>query len=174
MSVEFTIFPRSESPGFLIYRAAARLKCGLRRAFQAEGFDLTTEQWAVLSTLWESNGVHQSRVAEKTAKDRHNIARIVNLLEKSGLVRREPDCNDKRWRRVYLTSEGWALKPKLVGIASDFLQEALKGVTQEDLESVRRVLGRVLENLGESPETADEPPCERAEDRGGRSPELEA
>jgi MarR family transcriptional regulator, organic hydroperoxide resistance regulator len=148
MKLKLSLFPRSESPGFLIYQTATRLKVGLRRAFRLEGVDVTPEQWTVLNSLWETDGVHQGLLAEKTAKDRHNIARILNLLKKGGLVRREPDGNDKRWRRVYLTNDGWALKPKLVRVSMHFLEEALAGLTQEDLDVMRQILERIADNLG--------------------------
>jgi DNA-binding MarR family transcriptional regulator len=123
------------------------MKAGLHRAFQSEGFNVTPEQWTVLSSLWEAEGVHQSLLAEKTLKDRHNITRILNLLERAGLVRRETDRGDLRRQRVYLTEAGKALKPELVRIAIDFLQKALAGMSQEDLNSMQRILGQVLDNL---------------------------
>jgi DNA-binding MarR family transcriptional regulator len=35
-------------------------------------FDITPEQWGVLSRLWQSEGIHESKLAARTAKDRHN------------------------------------------------------------------------------------------------------
>jgi len=155
MKLRLNIFPRIESPGFLIYRAATQMKVGLLRAFQAEGFNVTPEQWTVLSSLWEDEGLNQTLLAEKTLKDRHNMTRILNLLEKGGLVRREPDSGDRRCQRVYLTEAGRALKPKLVRIATDFLQKALTGMNQEDVDSMKRILGQILNNLGSDPESAE-------------------
>jgi len=149
------MFPRTESPGFLIYRTATQMKAGLLRAFQAEGFNVTPEQWTVLSSLWEDEGLNQTLLAEKTLKDRHNVTRILDLLEKGGLVRREPDSGDRRCQRDYLTRAGRALKPKLVGIATDFLQKALTGMSQEDLDSMKRILGQILKNLGSDSKSAE-------------------
>jgi DNA-binding MarR family transcriptional regulator len=163
MKLKLNIFPRIESPGFLIYRAANRMKVGLHRAFQAEGFDVTPEQWTVLSSLWESEGVHQSLLADKTLKDRHNIARILSLLEKAGLVRREPDSVDQRRQRVYLTEAGKALKPQLVHIATRFLQKAFTGMSQEDLNSMKRIARQILKNLGSDSKSAEAPHFRRPE-----------
>lgn len=154
MALKFKIFPRSESPGFLIYQAAKRMKAGLHRAFQARGLNVTPEQWTVLCSLWEADSVHQSLLAERTAKDRHNITRILNLLEKSGLVRRVPDHGDRRCQRVCLTKEGKALKPKLVSIATDFLERSLSGLTQRDLDSMTRILGQVIKNVSHNSESS--------------------
>jgi DNA-binding MarR family transcriptional regulator len=147
MALKFKIFPRRESPGFLIYQAATRMKAELHRAFQVHGINATPEQWTVLSSLWESDNVHQSLLAERTGKDRHNITRILNLLEDSGLVRRLPDYEDRRCQRVCLTKAGRALKPKLVDVTTEFLDQALSGLTQGDLHSMTRILSRIIENL---------------------------
>ena len=46
--VNMRLFPRKDSPGFLIRRTATLLKSGLREAFQEHGMDVTPEQWSVL------------------------------------------------------------------------------------------------------------------------------
>jgi DNA-binding MarR family transcriptional regulator len=147
MKLRLNVFPRTASPGFVICQTSTCLKASLHRAFQSEGFDVTPEQWTVLSALWEAEGVHQRLLAEKTAKDRHNITRILNLLEKGGLVRREPDNRDRRRQRIYLTPAGKALKPKLVRIVTGLLEQAFSGMTQEDLIFLMQILGRIRANL---------------------------
>ncbi len=147
MKLRFSIFPRNQSPGFVIYRAAARMKAELTRSFHARGFNVTPEQWGILCSLRESDGVHQAALAERTAKDRHNITRILNLLEKAGLVRRDLHPIDKRCQRVFLTDEGKALQAKLVPIVADFLDNALDGLTQKDLEDMKRILMRITKNV---------------------------
>lgn len=151
---EIGVFPRNESPGFLIYRTAVVLKAGLRRAFQAGGLDVTPEQWSVLGALWESEGVHQSRLAARTEKDRHNITRILDLMEKRRLIERKADRNDKRCQRIYLTEAGRKLELELVPIATDYLNQAFDRLSNEDVSTLRRILGQIMCNLGHSP--ADE------------------
>ena len=153
MSLQFSVFPRRESPGFLIYRTGCMLKAGLKRAFRAKGFKVTPEQWSVLSILWESEGMHQSPLASRASKDRHNITRILNLLERDGLIKREPSSRDKRCQRVYLTDQAKTLVPELIPIVAEFLSGALAGLPEEDVTVMQRVLERILGNLtGDSSE----------------------
>jgi DNA-binding MarR family transcriptional regulator len=147
MTLSFRVFPLDESPGYLMYRTAARLKAELWAAFHNAGFTVTPEQWSVLNRLWESDGEHQTTLAERATKDRHNITRILNLLEKNGLVRREPDPEDKRCHKVYLTDAGRALETELIPIVEAHLQRALSGLTQEDLDHLTKVHMRIVENL---------------------------
>ncbi|MGO9566565.1 MAG: MarR family winged helix-turn-helix transcriptional regulator [Desulfomonilaceae bacterium] len=150
MKLSFTLFPLDNSPGFLIYKTATMMKAELSRAFHTAGFAITPEQWAVLSRLWESEGESQTVLAERTAKDRHNITRILDLLEKNGLVRREPDPEDRRYRRIFLTDEGKDLKGKLTPIVKKHLSRAFSGLDREDVDQLTRIHEHIVENLGES------------------------
>ena len=150
MKLSYTVFPLDNSPGFLIYKTATMMKAELSRAFHAAGFSVTPEQWAVLNRLWESEGESQTVLAGRTSKDRHNITRILDLLEKNGLVRREPDPEDKRYRRIFLTDEGKALKKKLIPIVKKHLGRALSGLDHEDVDQLTRIHEHIVENLGES------------------------
>ncbi|MBI5570111.1 MAG: MarR family transcriptional regulator [Desulfomonile tiedjei] len=155
MAPNLQIFPRKESPGFMIYRTATQMKGGLHRAFRAKGINVTPEQWTVLSSLWEADGMHQSVLACKAAKDKHTLTRILHLLEKAGLVRREAHLKDKRCRRVFLTEEGKGLKEKLVPVAADLLQSAFAGLTQEEIDTLRRILAQIMRNLGRNELTSE-------------------
>jgi DNA-binding MarR family transcriptional regulator len=127
------------------------MKAALQRAFQSQGFDLTPEQWGVLNRLWANEGIHQSFLAEKTGKDRHNITRILNLLEKKGLTKRVPDPDDRRRFKIYLTEPGRELKRKLPPVVIELLEKCLKGLTQKDLQDLERIHKHILRNLGTMP-----------------------
>jgi DNA-binding MarR family transcriptional regulator len=148
MKDSFSVFPLDNSPGFLLYRTAAMMKAELFRAFQASGFAVTPEQWAVLNRLWESEGESQTVLAERTSKDRHNITRILDLLERNGLVRREPDPRDRRSRKVFLTDEGKALKSQLIPIVENHLLRAFSGLGAEDVQQLNRMHQQIAKNLG--------------------------
>ncbi len=147
MKIELNVFPLDNSQGYIIHRLVVQMSLGLQHAFQAKGFNVTPEQWGVLNRLWENEGMHQSALAQRAAKDRHNITRILNLLEKNGFIFRTPDDEDKRRLNVYLTEEGKALKQKLIPIVIGFLQKCFEGLTQEEVQDLRRIHEHILKNL---------------------------
>jgi DNA-binding MarR family transcriptional regulator len=147
MDLELNVFPLDNSPGYTIHRLDTQMALGLQHAFQAKGLNITPEQWGVLNRLWENEGIHQSALAKRATKDRHNITRILNLLEKNGYVRRTPDIEDKRRLNVYLTEEGKTLQHKLIPIAIGFLQKCFEGLTQEEIQELRRIHNHILKNL---------------------------
>ncbi len=146
--LKFNVFPITQSPGRIVSRTHWTLKLGLSRAFADAGFNsLTPEHWAVLSVLWETDGLQQAELADFVGKDRPNITRILDLLESNGFVRREADPKDRRVRRVFLTDQGRKMQDKLTPMAADFLQKALAGVSQADFNAFIRVNQQIEKNM---------------------------
>jgi DNA-binding MarR family transcriptional regulator len=144
-----------ESLGFSIYRLFTQSSNLLRRTFQAEGFDLTPEQWGVLTRLREGEGMNQSHLGEKTFKDRHNITRILNLLEKRGCIERRPDDADRRVYRLFLTESGLALQKQLDVIVRDHRAAIFKGLNTDDMEELMRVFDQIFGNIEKRCRTID-------------------
>ena len=147
MQIELNVFPLENSPGYTIHKLDRQMSLDLQHAFQARGFAITPEQWGVLNRLWENEGIHQSALAERAGKDRHNITRILNLLEKNGFILRTPDGEDKRRLNVNLTEEGKALKQKLIPIAINYLKKCFRGLTADEIQDLKRIHEHILKNL---------------------------
>jgi DNA-binding MarR family transcriptional regulator len=142
-----TEFRLNDSYGYLINLAAQRLKHELHLAFQARGYDITPEQWAVLNRLWEEDGLSQVELAERTFKDKPGTTRILTLLETKGAVVRRPDESDGRVQRVFLTKTGKDLKDKLIPCAQEVLTKSGRNLTKEDIAKFKHTLNQILSNL---------------------------
>lgn len=138
-------FSLDESFGFIIYQTHLRLKNNLNHSFKP--FDMTTEQWGILNRLWEKDGVSQRDLSEKTHKDQPNVTRILDKLEQKGLIRREPNPDDRRAFSIFLTEEGRNLKNQLVPLAVNSLEKALQGFTPEEVQALKASLNRIYNNL---------------------------
>jgi MarR family transcriptional regulator, organic hydroperoxide resistance regulator len=142
-----TEFRLSDSYGYLINLAAQRLKYELHQAFQARGYDITPEQWAVLNRLWEEDGLSQVELAERTFKDKPGTTRILTLLERKGVVVRRADESDGRVQRVFLTQIGKDLKEKLIPCAQEVLMKSGRNLSKEDVAKFKVTLHQILSNL---------------------------
>ncbi len=71
--------------------------------------DLTLSQFSVLEALLHRGPLCQSELAGKLLKSGGNLTLIVDNLEKSGLVTRERDQEDRRFITVSLTEKGRTL-----------------------------------------------------------------
>jgi homoprotocatechuate degradation regulator HpaR len=67
---------------------------------------LTEQQWRVVRVLAEHDGIDASEVAARSFLLAPSLTRILQFLEKEGLVRRRLDSNDQRRSVLTLTKKG--------------------------------------------------------------------
>jgi len=70
-------------------------------------------------------------------------------MEQAGLVLRERDSRDRRAVQVELTRAGHTLHTRLLKAVISFNQELSAGLSSDDLETLRNLLGRLSANVGE-------------------------
>jgi len=119
----------------------------LQKYFRESGLDLTVEQWSVLVHLWKEDGVNQQELCNKTFRDKPSITRLLDNMEKLGMVTRVASKEDRRIKYIFLTEEAKEMRDKTMELANNTLMEGLTGVSSEDVEVVRKVLTQVYENL---------------------------
>lgn len=129
--------------GYVVGHAAARIKMALRRVFAAAGHDVTPDQWVVLYRLHETDGLTQVGLGERTVKDKTTVTRILDRLESRKLLIRRRDPDDRRSQRLHLTPEGEATVRRLVPLVRAFAAEAYADLTEDDKDSLRRLLMRI-------------------------------
>ena len=78
----------------------------LNRSFQNAGYDLSREQYELLEVLWEQDHVNQQNISKRLQKDKYNVTKLLNTLQKRGYVQRKMDKEDKRSNFVVLTEKG--------------------------------------------------------------------
>ena len=78
----------------------------LNRSFQNAGYDLSREQYELLEVLWERDHVNQQNISKRLQKDKYNVTKLLNTLQKRGYVQRKIDKEDKRSNFVVLTEKG--------------------------------------------------------------------
>jgi DNA-binding MarR family transcriptional regulator len=132
---------------FLIHACYQQLRSVTYKEFSGHGLELTPEQWIVLVQLWEKDGQSQSALSERTLRDAPTMSRILDTMQKGGLVTRVVDEQDARSRLVKLTRAGKALQPQLVPVAKRLVARLEQGISERDLEITHRTLAKMLSNL---------------------------
>ncbi|MBD7912512.1 MULTISPECIES: MarR family transcriptional regulator [Clostridium] len=112
-----------------------------------EVFDITLEQWNVLLKLSQENKINQKQLAHKVDKDEPTLARILNILERKGLVVRQPSKEDKRAFCLNLTDKGVSLKKKIEPFFGSLFEIIISGVAIEEIEIYKRVLMKINNNI---------------------------
>ena len=136
-----------DSLGYVIGRAGRSLANRLNHNFEKAGHDVTCEQWAILTNLWQKNGQNQKDLAGVSCKDKTSITRLIDGMEKKNLVVRTPDKQDARHKFIYLTNKGKVLQQELVFIVQKTLMEAQSAISVKDLDTCKQVLRKVAQNL---------------------------
>ena len=140
-------FKKSELYSFITGKASTAIARRLQKNFKQASVDITIEQWSVLYHLWKEDGMSQQQLCEATFRDKPSITRLVDNLEKLKLVKRVASKDDRRINMIYLTPEASQLQEQSMELANQTLNEALEGVTIDQIEIAKEVLQRVYENL---------------------------
>jgi DNA-binding MarR family transcriptional regulator len=140
-------FKKGELYSFITGKASTAIARRLQKKFNTSGLNLTIEQWSVLYHLWKEDGKSQQELCNATYRDKPSITRLVDNLEKLGLVKRMPSENDRRINKVQLTKQALKLQEETMALAEETLNEALEGVPAEHINLCKEVLQKVYDNL---------------------------
>jgi DNA-binding MarR family transcriptional regulator len=139
-------YPTKDSLGFIIYRTALALKSALQRCFKENGYEITGEQWAIIRHLLEEDGLSQREIAEKTSKDKPNITRMLDALEKTRLIFRQPDPRDRRKYCIYLTKEGRQLHERLWPLIQKLREKTTQNLDPPEIDVLKKALTKIYQN----------------------------
>jgi len=133
--------------GFLIHDVS-RLR---RSAYDQlmKPLKITRARWWVLAHLSRHDGMMQSQLADVLEVGKASLGTVIDQLENSGWVERHPDPFDKRVKRVYLTRAAQPLIKRMTLEEDHFNQRALGAMTDEDRDTLVRVLGQLKDSLSQ-------------------------
>ena len=95
-----------KSIGYAIGKTNWHLKTLLNKLLREENCGITNEQWLVLKVIDANPDMSQTEISEKCQKDKTNITRIIDLLEKKGCIERRKNDRDRRMYRIHATDKG--------------------------------------------------------------------
>src|SRR5260370_5326447 len=84
-------------------------------------------QEMILWHLWRQDGLAQSQMVERMCVQPPTVSKMLDRLERTGLVERRPDSEDRRISLVYLTEQGHRSQTALRDIWTALEQRFLAG-----------------------------------------------
>ena len=122
---------------------------GLARALQMRLTEhaVSYGHWTFLRILWESEGLTQRQLSDQAGVMEPTTFSALGAMEKRGYVVRRPSPVSRKEIHIYLTPKGRALRSKLVPLAEDVNEVALRRVPAADVVATRRTLLAIIENL---------------------------
>jgi MarR family transcriptional regulator, transcriptional regulator for hemolysin len=106
--------------------------------------------WLILSSLKSDERRTQLDLARAIGIEGPTLTRHLDGLEDSGVVRRVRDGTDRRAVRVELTGAGEQLFQTLRQAVIAFDRDLTAGVSETELERVRKTLARLEQNIRRS------------------------
>ena len=123
-----------------------KLEMGAAMDAQLAPLDITAAQYVILMSLAQGQADSASELCKGMPYDPGAMTRMLDRLERRGLVRRVAHPNDRRASTLELTAEGKALYPKLQASVMDVINRFLRGFTQKEAQQLETFLLRMLAN----------------------------
>ncbi|HEX4020684.1 MAG TPA: MarR family transcriptional regulator [Acidobacteriaceae bacterium] len=123
-----------------LLRTTDKLQRQLQMALKPHG--LTETQYNALRILRGAGDTPLpcSEVGERLIHDAPDITRLLDRLERNGLIRRQRDLKDRRIVLSQITAEGLAQLKKLDGVVESSVDQMLGHMNQTELRQIVRLL----------------------------------
>lgn len=123
------------------------IKDGLRKEFLKSGYDITIDNFAILTRLWQQDNLTQQQLCELTCKNKSNLTRILDTMEKKNMVKRIPNHMDRRSFTIALTDYTISLKEVIQSISQEYSNKIFKKINENDINSLNHILSEISKVL---------------------------
>ena len=119
----------------------------MQQKFKQAGFDVTSEQFTVLTHLWFENGLTQQEISIRTGRDKTTISRILSNMIKKNLISKEDNPQDGRSNLIKVTTYGRNIQHQLISISGTLFHQSLSEIEPQLIYNSLEVLNKMMENL---------------------------
>lgn len=109
-------------------------------------FDVSAAQWIVVLLVGEKAVSSASELCELLTYDPGAMTRLLDRLERKGILRRTRLPGDRRTVQLELTAGGKALHPKILGAMVNVSNRLLQGFSRSEVSRFEGYLRRMLDN----------------------------
>jgi len=127
---------------FWISRLASVMQEQFNKAL--DELDVTWPQWMVMNVLAHNLAETPAQIADNLGVDRSAVTRLVDRLEKKGLVERKHDGLDRRSIKVKLTKAGAAMVQALDSSADEHQRKFLSQLPSTEYRAFKGNLQKML------------------------------
>lgn len=112
-------------------------------------WDLTMSQAMVLEYL---NNSPDEELTQKAIEQHFNlqhptVSGILKRLEKNGFIRTATSTTDRRVKNIFVTEKSMQIDTRSKHYQAEMEETFVKGMTEEEAETLRRLLSQVLTNM---------------------------
>lgn len=144
--------PKRASSGRIFVRdylsyLLAQASYAVYKAFDARvrAAGLSSTEWRVLATLSDGDGLTIGELAHEVLAQQPTLTKLVDRMERAGLVERRGDATDGRRTLVFETARGRSRVAPLLVQAKGHERAALAEFTPHEAETLKRALRALCE-----------------------------
>lgn len=104
-------------------------------------------QGRILYVLWQGDGLTISQLSAQTSLANTTLTSMLDRMEQSVLIQREPSPSDRRALLIRLTDKARALREDYDRISQRMNEMYYLGFTEAEIRQFESYLQRVLDNL---------------------------
>lgn len=133
---------------FLLEQTVRQMRGYAQRQLDTLQTGITVDQWVILKIIEERKQISQVELAQVSQKDTASITRILDLLQKKGLIQRIDDEYDRRKYMISLTGEGTEFVMRNLPFINRIRGQIIQGLSQEEIQALKGILNKIRQNLG--------------------------
>ena len=134
--------------GFLISRVKRVGSRRFDRLLAESGIDaFNGAQGKILYVLWQKEGISIVELSKAVGLAKTTLTSMLDRMEESGLIQRQPAPEDKRKSLLFLTDRARGLQSKYDEVSEKMNEIYFEGFTKQDIERFEGYLQRVLTNI---------------------------
>ncbi len=128
---------------YLLAKAYQRAHAIAKKRLAAYG--LTPVQQLVLAALDEEDGISSGDLGKKVSMDPATLSSLLERLSEASWIVKEPDQDDKRFLRIYMTEQARNLMEKITEERHKTNEEVLQKLSLEERVLLKRLLKDIRE-----------------------------
>lgn len=110
-------------------------------------YDITPEQFSVLSVLMENEELYQRQISALTLKDRANVSRILSILEKKGYILKIESVSGRKTFKISITEYGRKIYEQVRPTILKLWAYTCKDIPEEKVDAFFEILSEIKKNL---------------------------
>jgi MarR family 2-MHQ and catechol resistance regulon transcriptional repressor len=134
--------PEASVGSYLSMRVLARLLRKLA-TLDIEQHGILPASYGVLLALQDREYCTPTELKVQLLVSRSNMTSLLDRMVRDGLIRREPDPDDRRKIRIALTEQGKSISDQILDPHLIWVRDTMFTLSSEELEALNQILGKL-------------------------------
>ncbi|MFY0601051.1 MAG: MarR family transcriptional regulator [Cyclobacteriaceae bacterium] len=132
---------------FLVEQVSKKARRYSQREFDEKDLGITIDQWVLLKIIERNDGISQRELAGISMRDGASITRSLDLLEKRGLILRNPIPENRRQYAITLEKDGKEFIAQNMEMIQRHRSQLVAGFDASEIKNLKSYLNRMADNM---------------------------